>query len=156
MKKLLLLFIATFVGLSSCSKDEIAEISQEEKELLVKKILIELNESVVKTGKFEQFEKSLFQKTATDNLNVSEIEALFVEFVGGQSKVFLDLYYQLEAMNMTGEEFKLIADQFEYLRLETGSNLQKISSESCISSLICGMIDWLRGEPASNDETPKE
>ncbi|MBQ4821802.1 hypothetical protein [Aquimarina sp. MMG016] len=158
MKKLLLLLsIITFVGLSSCSKDEDVGISQEEKEFLVKKTLIELNKSVIKTGKFEQFQKSLLQKTATDNLNGSDIEALFLEFLGDQSQTFLDLYYQLEAMNMTGEEFTRIADQYEYLILGVGSNLQKRSSDCSISSLACSIWDWFRrAQEVANDEGVKQ
>ncbi len=150
MKKLLLFTILfSLIGITSCTKDEEnLELSQKEKELLVKQTLIELNKSAVKTGNFQQFMKSLSQKTVTNNLSGSEVEALFLEFLGDQSQVFLDLYYQLEALNMTGEEFTRIANQYEHLKSDVGSKLQK-GSEGCGNSLPCSILDWLRREPAN-------
>ncbi|MBQ0732806.1 hypothetical protein [Aquimarina celericrescens] len=151
MKKLLLLTILfSLIGITSCTTDEEnLEFSQEEKELLVKQALIELNKSAVKTGKFQQFMESLSQKTANDNLSSSDVETLFQEFLGDQSQTFLDLYYQLEAINMTGEEFTRIADQYEYLKSGVNSKHQK-STEGCGMSLGCAILDWLKQTSAPN------
>ncbi len=147
MKKLLLFtLIFSFVGITSCTKDEESiEISQEEKELIVKQTLIEFNKSAIKTGKLQKLMNSLTQKSSSENLSSSEVEILFQEFLGEQSQSFLDLYYQLEAMNMNGEEFANIADQFEYLKLEMRNSLDKSSSRSCdySSGLLVGMLKWL-------------
>ncbi|GAA4272141.1 hypothetical protein U6A24_11595 [Aquimarina gracilis] len=154
MKKLLLFtLIFSFIGITSCTRDEESlEISQGEKELLVKQTLIELNKSAVKTGKFEKFLKSLSQKTTEGNLSGSEVEILIQEFLGDQSQTFLDLYYQLEELNMTGEEFLRIADQYEYLKQGVSSKLQK-TSEGCGNSLACAVWDWLRRDPAPGNES---
>ncbi len=148
MKKLLLFtLIFSFITITSCTRDEdVLEVSQEEKELLVKQTLIEFNKSAIKTGKLQQFLKSLSQKTANNNLSEPEVEALFQEFLGDQTQAFLDLYYQLEAMNMSGEEFGSIADQFEYLKLEMRNSLGKsASSRACESTtgLAAGILKWL-------------
>ncbi|MEW7291541.1 hypothetical protein [Aquimarina sp. 2304DJ70-9] len=149
MKKLLLFtLIFSLIGITSCTKDEEhLEISQEEKELLVKQTIIEFNKSAIETGKFQQFMTSVPQKTASGQ----DVEALFQEFLGEQSQTFLDLYYQLEAINMTGEEFKSIADQYEYLRLDIGISLGKSSSGSCnYGELACAIKDWVTERGASN------
>ncbi len=145
MKKLLLFtLIFTFIGISSCTKDEEhLDISQEEKELLVKQTIIEFNKSAIETGKFQKFMTSISQKTSGDQ----DVEALFREFLGEQSQAFLDLYYQLEAMNMTGEEFTQIAHKYDYLRLDTRINFGK-SSNSCGNSgnngsLLCAILDFI-------------
>ncbi|GAA4277898.1 hypothetical protein GCM10022259_26220 [Aquimarina mytili] len=127
-------------------------MSQEEKELLVKQTIIEFNKSAIETGKFQQFMKSRYQKTATDTSSESVNQDLFEEFLGEQSQAFLDLYYQLEAMNMTGEEFRRIADQYEYLRIEIRNSLGKSSSAGCdLGSLWCAIEDWVsQKEQATN------
>ncbi len=146
MKKLLLFtLIFSLIGITSCTKDEDhLEMSQEEKELLVKQTIIEFNKSAVETGDFYQFKESISQKYATDNSSEPDTEALFQEFLGKQSQAFLDLYYQLEALNMTGEEFTRIAHQYEYLKVEWRSNLGKRDYlyASCNNSLSCALEEW--------------
>ncbi len=159
MRKLLLFtFVISFLTITSCSRDEEAlEVSQAEKEYLVKQMIIEFNKSAVKTGDFQRFMKSISQKNSAGSSNELDVEALFQEFLGEQSQAFLDLYYQLEALNMTGEEFKSIADQFEYLRLEMiNTNSGKSSDSGCgeNSTLVCAFLDWYRS--GSNDEGTAE
>jgi len=131
-KFLLLTMIGTLLTITSCSKEEsVEEISQEEKEQLVKETLIEFNKSAVKNGKFQVFKNTFRQKTADDQFTQEELETMVQEFLGDQTQDFLDLYYQLEALNITSEEFRSIADQYEELRLEIIENLNK-------RSRICG------------------
>lgn len=146
MKKLLLFtLIFSFIGITSCTKDDNElEISQEEKELLVKQTIIEFNKSAIETGEFQKFMNSVPQKTA----NGQDVEALFREFLGEQSQAFIDLYYQLEAMNMTGEEFTRIAYRYEYLRLEWRTNLDKSSSDCGNATLLCALLDFLDHQAA--------
>lgn len=143
MRKLLLfLSIVAFVGLSSCSRDGVTEISQEEKELLVKQTLIEFNNSAVVTGKLQNYLNSVAElKSRTANTSREELEALLQKFLGDQTQAFLDLYYQLEALNMTKEEFLSIAYLFEDLRLQIMGNLGKASSdEDCDQDGLINMI----------------
>ncbi len=147
MRKLLL-FAITFslITITSCTRNEdIIDLSQEEKELLVKQTLIEFNKSAIKTGKLQKFVKSISQKTSVNNLSNSDVEIMFQEFLGDQTEVFLDLYYRLEAMDMTKEEFLDIANQFEYLKVEMRDNLVKNASyRACEgSSLAAGIMKWL-------------
>lgn len=117
MRRLLLFtFILSFIAIGSCSKDdEDAKVSQEEKENLVKQTIIEFNNSAIKTGKYKEFVNSVNQKTATAPLSPVELEAMLQEFLGDQTQAFLDVYYQLEALNLTVEEFESIAYKFDYL-----------------------------------------
>ncbi|WP_143273619.1 hypothetical protein [Aquimarina sp. MAR_2010_214] len=119
MRKLLLFtFILSFITVVSCSKDEEdTKVSQDEKEYLVKQTIIEFNNSAIKTGKYEAFIKDVSQKSATTPLNKAELKMLIQNFLGDQTQKFLDVYYQLEALELTSEEFYGIAHQFEYLRL---------------------------------------
>ena len=147
MRKLLLFLITvSVIGISSCTRDDVEEISQAEKELLVEQMLIELNKSA-KAGKYQKFVTVVSQKSATESLSEAEVEALFLEIVGEDAQIFVDLYFQLKAINMTGEEFKSIAEQFEYLRPNFGSKISKDSdSEECdvyVPSLICQFTKWL-------------
>ncbi len=157
-KFLLFTLVISFLGTVSCSKDEEhTEVSQEEKEYLVKQTLIEFNKSAVKTGKYKEYINSLRQKSTEEQLSEAEKEALLQEFLGDQTNVFLDLYYQLEALNLTPQEFYDIADQFEYLRLNILVNVSKNPGDCGTSSSLYGtFLDWISGCPLpddANDET---
>ncbi len=155
MRKLLLfLSIIAFVGLSSCSKDEVTEISQEEKELLVKQMIIEFNNSAVVTGKLQNYFDSVAELKSQENgTSEDELEALLQKFLGDQTQAFLDLYYQLEDMNMTGEEFLSIAHLFNDLRLQITANLGKSSETECNgTSLLNTFLDWIRYCEAQESE----
>ncbi|WP_109436903.1 MULTISPECIES: hypothetical protein [Aquimarina] len=119
MRKLLLFtFIISFLTVGSCSRDEGSnEVSLTEKEYLVKQTIIEFNNSAVKTGKYHEFINSVAQKSASEPISPERLEAMIQEFLGDQARAFLDVYYQLKALNLTSEEFRSIASQFEYLRI---------------------------------------
>ncbi len=124
MKKLLLFtLVFFFIAITSCTRDEeIPEVSQEEKEHLVEKVLVEFNKSAIKTGKYQEFINSAVQKTTSSSFNRSELEVMVENFFGDQTQSFLDAYDRLEALNLTSEEFHQIAHRFEYLRIYVGSN----------------------------------
>ncbi|MCK8520814.1 hypothetical protein M0D21_04520 [Aquimarina sp. D1M17] len=152
MRKLLLfLSIVAFVGLSSCSKDEVTEISQEEKELLVKQTLIEFNNSAVKTGKLQSFAKIWTSKSAT--ASEAELEEILQNFLGDQTQVFLDLFYELEALNLSSEEFHSIANKYDYLRSHI--RLNKNENGVCgVQGAVGDFLDWLfecEGSEAAED-----
>ncbi|SHI58504.1 hypothetical protein [Aquimarina spongiae] len=152
MRKLLLFLIAvSVIGISSCTKDDVEEISQEEKILLVKQTLTELNKSV-KSGKYQEFVTVLAKKSATETLSEEEIEDLFVQIFGDNSQAFINLYFQLKAINMTGEEFLKIADQFEYLRPNLNAKMLKDSGASGCEYLWCALIDWVSGGGEREDK----
>ncbi len=156
MRKLLLFLIAvSVIGISSCTRDEVDEISQEEKTLLVKETLIELNKSV-KSGEYQKFFTVLSKKSAVETLSEEEVEALFLQMLGENSQTFVNLYFQLKAINMTGEEFLKIAHQFEYLKPNYDGKLFKESvSSSCWEALICAFFDWVSGSESDDKEEPK-
>ncbi len=124
------------IGVSSCTKDEVNEISQAEKELLVKQTLIEFNKSAVKTGKYEKFVNVMSLKNSSNELNEEEIEALVQEFLGSQTQMFLDLFYKLESLNLTDEEFFHIANQLEslFINVSTGEGKQATCCEEVINT----------------------
>ncbi len=136
MRKLLLFtFVISLLGTVSCSKDEEhTEVSQEEKEYLVKQTLIEFNKSAVKTGKYREFINSVYQKSSLDQLTSTELEILLQDFLGDQTQQFLSVYYKLEALNLSSEEFLSIADQFEYLRINSTQESGKIGGCCAIGS----------------------
>ncbi|WP_106794837.1 hypothetical protein [Aquimarina sp. Aq78] len=131
MRKLLLFTcVISFLTVISCSRDEEStQVSLTEKEYLVKQTIIEFNNSAVKTGKYEAFIKDVSQKSVTTPLNSVELEAMVQGFLGDQTQAFLDVYYQLVALNITPEEFHVIASQFEYLRLNVITSSNK--SDGC-------------------------
>ncbi|WP_074410132.1 hypothetical protein [Aquimarina megaterium] len=133
MRKLLLFTcIISFLTVISCSRDEeTTQVSLTEKEYLVKQTIIEFTNSAIKTGKYEAFIKNVSQKSATASLSQVELEAMIQEFLGDQTQAFLDVYYQLVALNMTAEEFESIAHQFEYLILNLVTNSGKEDSSCC-------------------------
>ena len=155
MRKLLLFLIAvSVIGISSCTKDEVNEISQEEKVLLVKQMVVELDK-IVKAGKYQQFTFVLSQKTENENLSDEEVEALFLEIFGEKSHTFVNLYYQLKAINMTGEEFLSIANQFDFLILETKNVSGKSADYDCsIGSVWCAILDWVGQQVSDDKEEP--
>lgn len=119
MRKLLLFTcVISFLTVASCSRDEESrQVSLAEKEYLVKQTIIEFNNSAVKTGKYEAFINDVSQKSVTAPLSQVELEVMLQGFLGDQTQEFLDVYYQLEALKLSSEEFYSIAHQFEYLRL---------------------------------------
>ncbi|WP_282080249.1 hypothetical protein [Aquimarina algiphila] len=152
MRKLLLfIFVTSLFVVGSCSKDkdeESIEVSPADKKYLVKQTLIEFNNSAVKTGKYEVFISSVAQKSALGQLSPAELEELWQEFLGDQTQAFLDVYYQLVALNITPEEFISIANQFEYLRSDILRGLGKNSKSPCGISdaeLFRVLISWVFG-----------
>ncbi|WP_438422891.1 hypothetical protein [Aquimarina macrocephali] len=148
MRKLLLfIYIISFITTFSCSKDERAyETLQEDKELIVKQTLVEFNKSAIRTGRLQKFTKSLYQKSLNTGINDQELELVIKKFMGDQTQAFLDLYHQLNALNVTPEEFYSIAHQFGYLRLDT-KELDKSSSDICNSGggLLVAIFDFVIG-----------
>ncbi len=141
----LLLFISvvSLLTLSSCSNDEaLQEITQAEKEQLVKQTIVEFNKSAVKTGNYEVFIRDLTKRTKTTELSQSELEILLQDFLSQQSVEFKNLYYQLESLNLTATEFYGIADQFEYLRTDILKSL-KSSSETSVGCETIGAGSFL-------------
>ncbi len=149
MKKLLLFTLFfSLIAITSCTKNEdTPELSQEEKELLVKHTLIEFNKSAIKTGKLHKFSMKLSQKTASGDLSNEELEALIQDFLGDQTQAFLDLYYQLLALNLTDNEFYEIAYQYEDLRLSFLENISgNKSNDHCNGVGYADTImEWLLG-----------
>ncbi|WP_271784011.1 hypothetical protein [Aquimarina algiphila] len=151
MRKLLLFTcIISFLTVGSCSRDEEpTEVSLTEKEYLVKQTIIEFNNSAIKTGKYKGFVNSVAQKSAVEELNSGELEVLLEEFLGEQTQAFLDVYYQLVALNITPEEFYNIASQFEYLRLNITLNRDKGSGGCCSAggdgNIFVALYNWVCG-----------
>ncbi|WP_025664865.1 hypothetical protein [Aquimarina megaterium] len=154
MRKLLLFTcVISFLTVISCSRDEEStQVSLAEKEYLVKQTIIEFNNSAVKSGKYETFVNSVSEKSSTTPLNQAELEEMVQNFLGIQTQAFLDVYYQLVALNMTTEEFYNIADQFEYLRLNIKTKSSK-NSGCCDASDSVGanykelgaLLNWACG-----------
>ncbi|TSE06217.1 hypothetical protein [Aquimarina algiphila] len=149
MRKLLLfIFVTSLFVVESCSKhEEYTEVSLTEKEYLVEQTLIEFNNSAIKTGKYDRLINSISQKSTTESLSQAELEVMLQEFLGEQTQAFLSVYYQLEALGITAEEFYSIAHQFEYLRLDISSNGEK-KSGNCSggpASLLSAIINWFSG-----------
>ncbi|WP_271766402.1 hypothetical protein [Aquimarina algiphila] len=130
MRKLLLFIcVISFLTVGSCSKEEeSSEVSLTEKEYLVKQTIIEFKKSAIKTGKLNVFIRSISinQKSVEEPLSETELETMVQSFLGDQTQAFLDLYYQLIELNITGDEFRSISYQFEYLR-----GIQTSSKSSC-------------------------
>lgn len=132
MKKLLLFTcVISLLIVTSCSRDtDSTEVSLAEKEYLVKQALIEFNKSAIKTGKYDSFINKASQKSAVEELSPAELEALLQDFLGDQTQAFLNVYYQLEALNLTSEEFHSIASNFVYLQIYR-VNLSKDRAGCC-------------------------
>ncbi len=128
MKKLL--FIASIIFLlifSSCSQSEYSiENSISEKEYLVEQTLIEFNKSAIKTGAYSNLVASVSDKSSTGQLSQFEVDDMIQDFLSIQTQEFLDVYYKLEALNLTEEEFFSIANQFKGLKqISISNNLEK-------------------------------
>ncbi|WP_108808674.1 hypothetical protein [Aquimarina spinulae] len=148
MRKLLLFTcVISFLTVASCSREEEStQVSVTEKEYLVKQTIIEFNNSAIKTGKYEAFIGDVSQKSTTTPLSQAELEVMLQEFLGDQTQAFLEVYHQLEALNITDKEFYSIASQFEYLRLDIIKNLSKSASEFCganTGTLLRILISWV-------------
>ena len=146
MRKLLLFLMAiAVIGVSSCTKDAVDEISQEEKEFIVKNTLIEFSKSAIKSGKYTALVNKASLKTENDYLPPEELEKLVEEFLGEQTKTFLNFYYMLVELNLSTEEFLAIAEQFEYLRPSLYGNFGKNDSDCCNLVNVSGLgpiITW--------------
>ncbi|MDY8137230.1 hypothetical protein [Aquimarina sp. 2201CG5-10] len=157
MKKLLLFtFWISLLFITSCSKDDRSEeILSAQKEYLVKQTIIEFNKSAIKTGKYETFINSFSEKSASGELSQTEIELLIQEFLGNQTEEFLNVYYQLEALNLTAEEFYSIADQFEDLRIYLIGLSSNRSQRGCcdVSDADDGVLAILLGWACNCQET---
>ncbi|WP_109300214.1 hypothetical protein [Aquimarina sp. AU474] len=140
MKKLLLFISAiALLGISSCSKNDVNEISQAEKENLVKHAIIEFNKSAIKTGKYQVLISEIAQKSVTGDLD--DLEELLQEFLGDQTQSFLNVYYKILELNLTEDEFFAIANQFEYLRIDT-TGASKEDTDGC-----CTLADSSDNDP---------
>ncbi len=145
MRRLLLFtFIFSFIAIASCTRDqESTKVSQEEKEYLVKQTIIEFNNSAIKTGKYKEFIGSISQKSAKEPLNSAELETMIQEFLGDQTQAFLDVYYQLVALNMTAEELENIAYTLEYLIVITNDSDKDVGcceASSNIKNEVASML----------------
>ncbi len=150
MKKLLLFTcMISFIAIASCSREEEStEVSFTEKEDLVKKSLIEFNKSVVQTSGYNNFISSISQKSNNKQLTQDELEILIKDFLVFQNQNFTELYYKIIALDITPEEFRSIAHQFEYLKLKTISSINKqggccgLGGGTAGDHVIFAFLDW--------------
>lgn len=151
MKKQLLFIVGLFLlTIISCSKEDSSEITISEKEDLVKQTLIEFNNSAVKTGKLDDFTKIISRKSSEKDFTTIQLEVLFQDFLGDQTQEFINLYNILIDLEITPEEFFIIASQFDYLRINLRMSLSKESnSDACSiaaagdsSSIIRAILTW--------------
>ncbi|RZS93471.1 hypothetical protein [Aquimarina brevivitae] len=141
MKKLLPLILICLLFSYSCS-DQIDEIDQNDKELLVKEVVIEFNKSAVKTGKYKAFIEEYAQKSAKKQLSDDEIRVLVGEFLGDQTESFLIVYHELLKLDLTPEEFYAIASQFrDMFNGVKNPNGTNSSSNSNSNSSCCQLSD---------------
>ncbi|AXT60179.1 hypothetical protein D1816_07390 [Aquimarina sp. AD10] len=126
MKKHLLFIVGFFLlTIISCSKEESSEILLSEKENVVKQTLISFNNSAVKTKKYKVFINELSRKSNISDLTPEELDLLVDEFLKEQTQEFQQLYYKLAELNLTSEEFSIIASEFDYLRIDNNFKLNK-------------------------------
>ncbi len=151
MKKQLLFIVGLFLlTIISCSKEDSSEITISEKEDFVKQTLIEFNNSAVKTGKLDDFTKIISRKPSEKEFSTIELEALFQDFLGDQTQEFINLYNILIDLEITPDEFFLIANQFDYLRInlrmdaskESNSDACSVAAAGDSSSIIRAIITW--------------
>lgn len=160
MKKLLLFtcLFSFFIIISCSRKEESTEVSLTEKEYLVEQALIEFNKSAIKTGKYDKFINSVAQKSSMEPLSEDELEVMVSDFLGDQTQIFLDVYYQLVALNISQEEFYSISHQFEYLRFGTTSSSKNGGccgtggSAGTADKIFFYLIDFFCGCDDDNDD----